>query len=207
MGHLGSRPLMNRQAAAGPAMGCPYDAVGMQRASHSAIGLPSRSTSASWMLGFLMPAEVSRNLTMRPMRVSGHARDPAHSPHPVGRPAVSRRQVFCCGHCAYDFPQRRVHRGGTSGLPRLRVAGRGASLATAERGLATCPSFVLLPLDRPIISPSVSIRQRHLAAAGHHLATDESAVTNPAGSTEPQSAGFGFTPRLLGQDSKLQPSG
>jgi len=41
-------------------MGCPYKAVGMQRASHSAIGLPSRSTSASWMLEFLMPAEVRR---------------------------------------------------------------------------------------------------------------------------------------------------
>ncbi len=42
-------------------MGCPYIAVGMQRALHSAIGLPRRSTSASWMLVFLMPAEVSSN--------------------------------------------------------------------------------------------------------------------------------------------------
>jgi hypothetical protein len=42
-------------------MGCPYDAVGMQRALDSAIGLPSRSTSASWMLVFLMPAEVRRS--------------------------------------------------------------------------------------------------------------------------------------------------
>src|SRR6476659_5358676 len=65
IGHLGSCPLMNRHAAPGPAMGCPYDAVGMQRASHSAIGLPRRSTSASWMLGFLIPAEVSRSFTMR----------------------------------------------------------------------------------------------------------------------------------------------
>ena len=43
-------------------MGCPYTAVGMQRALDSAIGLPRRSTSASWMLVFLMPADVSSNL-------------------------------------------------------------------------------------------------------------------------------------------------
>ena len=45
-------------------MGCPYTAVGMHRASHSAIGLPSSSTSALWMLAFLMPAEVSRYFIM-----------------------------------------------------------------------------------------------------------------------------------------------
>ena len=39
-------------------MGCPYAAVGMQRALDSAIGLPRRSTSASWMLVFLMPRDV-----------------------------------------------------------------------------------------------------------------------------------------------------
>jgi hypothetical protein len=33
----------------------------MQRALDSAIGLPRRSTSALWMLVFVMPAEVSRN--------------------------------------------------------------------------------------------------------------------------------------------------
>jgi hypothetical protein len=65
IGVRGSCPLMNRHAAAGPAIGCPYDAVGMHRASHSAIGLTRRSTSASWMLGFLMPAEVSRNFRVR----------------------------------------------------------------------------------------------------------------------------------------------
>src|SRR5262245_15585999 len=46
-------------------MGCPYNAVGMQRASDSAIGLPSRSTSAFLMLVFLMPADVRRSF-MRP---------------------------------------------------------------------------------------------------------------------------------------------
>ena len=64
MGQRGSRPLMNRQAAPGPAKGCPYEAVGMQRALASLIGLPRRSTSASWMLGFLMPADVSRSLIL-----------------------------------------------------------------------------------------------------------------------------------------------
>jgi hypothetical protein len=47
-------------------MGCPYDAVGMQRALDSAIGLPRRSTSALWMLLFLMPAEVRRSLMLPP---------------------------------------------------------------------------------------------------------------------------------------------
>jgi hypothetical protein len=45
-------------------MGCPYAAVGMQRALESAIGLPRRSTSALWMLVFLMPADVSSNRMM-----------------------------------------------------------------------------------------------------------------------------------------------
>src|SRR6266496_2903067 len=57
---------MNRHAPPGPAMGCPYDAVGMQRALESAIGLPSRSTSASRMLAFLMPADVTRNRIQPP---------------------------------------------------------------------------------------------------------------------------------------------
>jgi hypothetical protein len=33
----------------------------MQRALDAAIGLPKRPTSASWMLAFLMPAEVRRS--------------------------------------------------------------------------------------------------------------------------------------------------
>src|SRR5580692_12489908 len=44
--------------------GMAYTAVGMQRALHSAIGLPSRSTSALWMLVFLMPADVRRSFIM-----------------------------------------------------------------------------------------------------------------------------------------------
>jgi len=45
-------------------MGCPYMAVGMQRALDAAIGLPRSSTSASWMLVFLMPADVRSDLIM-----------------------------------------------------------------------------------------------------------------------------------------------
>src|SRR4051794_20013989 len=57
---------MNRHAWRGPAMGCPYNAVGMQRAFDSAIGLSSSSTSASWMLVFLMPADVRRSFKLPP---------------------------------------------------------------------------------------------------------------------------------------------
>src|SRR3954449_923016 len=64
--HMGveDRPVMKRHAPAGLPWGCPYPAVGIQRALESAIGLPRRSTSASWMLGFLMPADVSSNRIM-----------------------------------------------------------------------------------------------------------------------------------------------
>src|SRR6476469_6390738 len=61
MGDLGSGPLMNFHARSEPVIGCAYDAVGMHRALDSAIGLPRRSTSALWMLVFLMPPEVRRS--------------------------------------------------------------------------------------------------------------------------------------------------
>src|SRR4029079_15120043 len=67
IGQRGSRPLMNGHAfSPGPTQGCPYIAVGMQRALDSLIGLPSRSTSASWMLAFLMPADVRRSFKLTP---------------------------------------------------------------------------------------------------------------------------------------------
>ncbi len=47
-------------------MGCPYAAVGMQRALESAIDLPRRSTNAWRMLAFLTPADVRRSLKMPP---------------------------------------------------------------------------------------------------------------------------------------------
>src|SRR3954453_14269734 len=55
---------MNRHTPPGLDMGCPYAAVGMQRALASAIGLPRRPTSASWMLGLLMPADVRRSFML-----------------------------------------------------------------------------------------------------------------------------------------------
>jgi len=57
---------MKLHALPGPAIGCAYDAVGMHRALDSAIGLPSRSMSASRMLAFLMPAEVRRSFRLPP---------------------------------------------------------------------------------------------------------------------------------------------
>src|SRR3954447_29827 len=51
-----------------PRGACPYEAVGMHRASHSAIGLPSSSTSASLMVGFLIPADVRNSLMQPPWR-------------------------------------------------------------------------------------------------------------------------------------------
>src|SRR3954454_15042794 len=76
MGHRGSRPLMNSHAfTPGPTHGCPYIAVGMQRALASLIGLPRRSTSALSILGFLMPADVSRSF-MWPPGVATAGREP-----------------------------------------------------------------------------------------------------------------------------------
>src|SRR5215813_5878692 len=59
---------MKRQAEAGVHMGWPCCAVGMHSALELAIGLPSRSISASWMLALLMPPEVSRSFTMSFLR-------------------------------------------------------------------------------------------------------------------------------------------
>ena len=57
-----ARPLMKSQAfSPGPTHGCPYIAVGMHSALLSSIGLPSWSSSALRMLGFLTPADVRRS--------------------------------------------------------------------------------------------------------------------------------------------------
>src|SRR5262245_25696456 len=63
MGVVGSHPVMKFHALPAPP-GLAYPAVGIQRALESAIGLPRNSTSALWMLGFLMPADVSSNRMM-----------------------------------------------------------------------------------------------------------------------------------------------
>jgi hypothetical protein len=57
---------MKRQTEAGVQAGWPYSAVGMHRAWESAIGLPRRSTRASWMLGFVTPPDVRRSFTVSP---------------------------------------------------------------------------------------------------------------------------------------------
>jgi hypothetical protein len=54
-----AKPQIDLHAMAAPP-GNPYMAVGTKTAPDSAIGLPSRLTSASWMLLFLIPAEVRR---------------------------------------------------------------------------------------------------------------------------------------------------
>ena len=59
----GGRPLTNPRAETGH-MGWPHCAVGMHSAVASAIGLPSRPTSASRMLGFVTPPEVRRSFTL-----------------------------------------------------------------------------------------------------------------------------------------------
>jgi hypothetical protein len=43
-----------------------YIPVGTKRAFDSDIDLPSKSTSASWMLGFAMPLDVSKSFTESP---------------------------------------------------------------------------------------------------------------------------------------------
>src|SRR5262245_559319 len=97
-----SCPLMQSHAWRGPAIGCPYSAVGMHRAVDSAIGLPSRSTSASRMLAFLMPADVRRNFKLPPWldggsRVLGEGCE-SETVHLL-RPAA--------GHCDLSRPQPR----------------------------------------------------------------------------------------------------
>src|SRR6476659_6204838 len=90
--HIGvvARPLMNRHATPG-VRGCPYAAVGMQRALDSAIGLPRRSTSASLILVFLMPAEVRRTSYCLPE--SGGTFETLTDPYAVktGRPPKTHR--------------------------------------------------------------------------------------------------------------------
>jgi hypothetical protein len=53
----------------------------MQRALDSLTGLPNRSTSASWMLVFLMPADVSRSFKPPPVWMSGEKTPPASENH------------------------------------------------------------------------------------------------------------------------------
>ena len=54
--------LAERRVTSGVHDGCPYWAVGMNSAVESSIGLPSISTNALRMLGFVTPPEVSSSL-------------------------------------------------------------------------------------------------------------------------------------------------
>lgn len=57
---LTALPVMNRYAPVGPP-GNGYIPVAMHSAFDSAIGLPSSSTNAAWMLTLLIPEEVRRS--------------------------------------------------------------------------------------------------------------------------------------------------
>src|SRR5262245_22184250 len=62
----------------------------MARALDSAIGLPNRPTSASWMLAFLIPAEVSRSFTRAAF--SAGAREGRPPVRPIGLDHHAGRQ-------------------------------------------------------------------------------------------------------------------
>src|SRR5580700_6483005 len=102
--HMGvvARPVMNRQAEPGPPMG--YVAVGMQRALDAAIGLSSRSTSAAWMLVFLIPAEVRRSFMM-PFLGWGRAHRVQMYRRP-GRPKVIASPDWVTDHPVGASPRR-----------------------------------------------------------------------------------------------------
>ena len=116
-------------------MGCPYDAVGMQRALDSAIGLPSRSTSALWMLVFLMPADVRRSFMM-PLLVTAIRADglPSSTLAPsLGSISESTRPTA---------PRRCVR-----ATEELRVL-RGAAFLSCLSGQSTSGSLVLVVANR-----------------------------------------------------------
>src|SRR5579872_5430198 len=89
--HMGvvARPVMKRHAPPGLPWGCPYPAVGTQRALDSAIGLPRKPTSASWMLAFLMPADVRRSF-IGPLQCRTRTRGDDYNPR--------QRDVVCGYH-------------------------------------------------------------------------------------------------------------
>jgi hypothetical protein len=54
----------------------------MQSAADSAISLPNRPTSASWMLAFLIPAEVRSSLKMPSLSIAAKTPEAAEN-HPA----------------------------------------------------------------------------------------------------------------------------
>lgn len=70
----------------------------MQRALASSIGLPSTSTSALWMLAFLIPAEVSNNRTLPLAFVSSHQSERRKLEGPRGWAQLARAQMLVASH-------------------------------------------------------------------------------------------------------------
>src|SRR6185369_17575916 len=84
----GGSPTTKPRTETGPHTGWPHCAVGMQSALDSAIGLPSRSMSASRMLGFVTPPDVRSNFIIP---LLDDVKEPNHS---FSRPHLSNmRQV------------------------------------------------------------------------------------------------------------------
>src|SRR3954451_13718442 len=77
----------------------------MHRALDSAIGLPSSSMSASWMLAFVMPAEVRRSFMLPPESLL-QAGTPLTDPYAIQ--TVAPRQTHRRGPAA----PRQTHRRG-----------------------------------------------------------------------------------------------
>src|SRR5262245_11107563 len=73
----GDFPATKRHADAGVHMGCPYSAVGMHNALHSAKGLPRRRSSAPRMLALVTPPDVRSSFMI--VGVSLRAQRPAFS--------------------------------------------------------------------------------------------------------------------------------
>src|SRR3954449_12096383 len=128
--HMGvaACPAMNRHAPPGLPWGCPYPAVGMQSALESAIGLPRRSTSASWILVFLMPADVRRSFIGTSfVRGFQHTLDRSSGEYSSNRSPFARDRSVCLSGRAEDWPAAQ------SGL-------------TTERQLALVFGLVVEPL-------------------------------------------------------------
>src|SRR5579859_7920435 len=82
----------------------------MQRASDSAIGLPNMPTSASWMLAFLMPAEVRRYFIVTfPIDTQQfHQALRRYNPLPVAREKSFSRQLVAQRAGRVDAEQRQL---------------------------------------------------------------------------------------------------
>src|SRR6266700_1426493 len=110
-----------------------YIAVGMTRALDSSIGLPSRPRSASWMLVFAMPEDVSRRFMAFPLYRAVTSGNP-----PACRSWTPGRRAWSCGHgrpChgTPSSPSAWSLRQSLSACPSRRPP-RPASLRTATSG-------------------------------------------------------------------------